>query len=96
MTQTRMQNILNRLDKVKATGSGWLSLCPAHEDRNPSLSLSEGNDGRVLIHCHAGCEFDSIVDALGVSVKDLMPDNGTIGNGKVNKMNISKIYDYRN
>ena len=91
-----IENILNRLDKSRKNGDGWMAPCPAHEDRNPSLSIREGHDGRVLLNCFAGCDFDSILDALGVSAKDLMADNGTAGNGKVNKMNISKIYDYRN
>jgi len=69
--QTRIQNILNRLDKVKASGSGWQSLCPAHEDTVPSLSINEGDDGRILLHCHAGCKFDSIISVLGLTAKDL-------------------------
>ena len=45
-------------------GSYGLCLCPAHSDRNPSLSLKNGADGRLLMHCHAGCSFPDILEAL--------------------------------
>jgi hypothetical protein len=48
--------------------------CPAHEDRSPSLSVCEGADGRALIHCHAYCEPDDVVRALGLQWPDLFPD----------------------
>ena len=53
-----------------------MARCPAHEDANPSLSISEGNDGRALLHCHAGCSADAIVGALGLTLAELMPDTG--------------------
>ena len=57
----------------KKFASGWQAHCPAHEDRNASLSISEGDDGRVLLHCHAGCSFDAITTAMGVNPGDLFP-----------------------
>lgn len=45
--------------------------CPAHRDRLPSLSIAEGMDGRVLLHCFAGCTTDAILDALHLSRRDL-------------------------
>lgn len=45
--------------------------CPAHQDRNPSLSVKEGDDGRVLLHCHAGCDSAEIVGAVGLRLADL-------------------------
>lgn len=41
-------------------GAGWLARCPVHEDREPSLSLAIGRDGRLLAKCHAGCPFEAI------------------------------------
>ena len=44
---------------------------PAHDDRNASLSISEGTDGTVLLKCHAGCETDEVCRALGIKLRDL-------------------------
>ena len=56
--------------------SDWRAQCPAHDDKQPSLSISEGQDGRVLMYCHAGCETPSIVAAIGMEMCDLMPASG--------------------
>lgn len=66
--------ILSRLQGVKGGHGQWTARCPAHDDRQNSLSVSEGNDGRVLLHCHAGCDLDRITAALGVTKSDLFPD----------------------
>lgn len=57
----------------RKTGAGWLAKCPGHEDRNASLSLSEGDDGRVLLKCHAGCSSEAVVGAIGIRMADLFP-----------------------
>ena len=67
--------LLSHLDGVKETGPGkYLSRCPAHDDRSPSLSIKDGDDGRVLIHCFAGCEPQSVLDAIGMTFSDIMPE----------------------
>ena len=72
----------SRLD-AKRSGSGWTAKCPGHQDRKPSLSISEGNDGRALLHCHAGCPTDEVLAAAGLTKKDLFPNSthGPIANG---------------
>ena len=45
-------------------GNGWTARCPAHDDRNPSLSISTGKGGKVLLRCHAGCDQAQVIDAL--------------------------------
>lgn len=55
---------------------GFAACCPAHEDTNPSLSISEGADGRVLVHCHAGCSPRAVVERAGLSMRDLMGNGG--------------------
>jgi putative DNA primase/helicase len=47
----------------RKSGAGYMACCPAHSDSNPSLSIVE-RDGIPLVHCHAGCEQSTVVDAL--------------------------------
>ena len=68
------QEILSRLRGVKGGRGQWTALCPAHNDTHNSLSISTGQDGRILFNCHAGCSVDAIAGALGLSVKDLFED----------------------
>lgn len=68
-----VHDLLNRLDKVHKVSGGWVACCPAHEDSNPSMSITE-KDGKILLHCHAGCSAESIVGAVGLSMSDLMPE----------------------
>ncbi|UEO01097.1 toprim domain-containing protein [Acidiferrobacter thiooxydans] len=70
-----LENLLARLDKVRQSGSEWQALCPAHDDRNPSLSIKEGDDGVLLVKCHIGCSARDIVGAVGLTLGDLFPDH---------------------
>ncbi len=58
----------------RRSGTGWACRCPAHDDRNPSLSIRVGDDGRALVRCHATCTQAEVVAALGLTMRDLMPD----------------------
>ena len=53
------------------SGSSGTARCPAHDDHDPSLSVSEGQDGKVLVKCHAGCEQEHVIAAL--QARDLWP-----------------------
>jgi len=46
------------------TGHDWMARCPAHDDREPSLSIRGANDGKVLVRCHAGCDQARVIEAL--------------------------------
>lgn len=72
-----INNFLGRLQKCRKTGKQtWMACCPAHNDKNPSMIVTEGIDGRVLVHCFSHeCGIDSIVEAVGMEIRDLMPDN---------------------
>lgn len=60
------------LVEARPTGTGkWQALCPAHNDRAPSLSIRDVQNGRVLVHCFAVCSVDAILSALGLSRHDL-------------------------
>lgn len=66
--------VLERLQGVRRTGDRrWSARCPAHDDRHPSLSLREADDGRILLHCWGGCEAADVVAALGLDMRDLFP-----------------------
>lgn len=66
--------VLDRLDGVRRNGAGWSAKCPAHDDRDPSLSIAEGDDGRVLVHCFGGCGALSVVQSIGLAISDLFPE----------------------
>lgn len=53
--------------KARKCGNGWIDICPAHDDSKPSLSVSVGAHGQLLLHCFAGCEFSDIVSAAGLN-----------------------------
>jgi len=65
------EKILGALTRVLKSGEGqWRALCPAHGSKSRSLSVREV-DGRVLIHCFAGCEVEDILAAVGLQFSDL-------------------------
>lgn len=69
-----IDDLLSRLDGVKKTGHGkWLAKCCAHDDRSPSLALAEGDDGRVLVKCFAGCSVENVLGAVGLTFDALFP-----------------------
>lgn len=82
-----IENLLSRLSGVRKSGSGWVARCPAHEDRKPSLSIGEGRDGTVMIHCFAGCSAEAVVDALGLELKDLFPSAGGLASSQPRNKN---------
>jgi putative DNA primase/helicase len=49
---------------ARKTGRGWMARCPAHDDREPSLSIRDADDGKVLVRCHAGCDQRRVIMAL--------------------------------
>ena len=53
--------------EARRCGNGYIDVCPAHEDRTPSLSISEGEDRKILLHCFAGCSFEEIISAAGLA-----------------------------
>ena len=65
--------VLSRLEKVTGKAPSWMAQCPAHDDRQASLHISEKPDGRVIFHCHAGCGGADVVQALGIQFGDLKP-----------------------
>lgn len=90
---------VERLDRFKRMGGEghYTACCPAHNDRNPSLSISIGDDGEILLNCFAGCDIAAIVAALGCELHDLYePKAGTAAKGGAPpSRQIAATYDYR-
>lgn len=71
---------LDRLEQVTDNGDGqYKSRCPAHDDQNPSLSVTATEGGTILVNCWAGCTADEVVAALGLTKADLFAGNGRGG-----------------
>ena len=86
-----LQNVLDRLDGVRESNGHYEARCPAHADRHASLSVSRGDEGCVLLHCHAGCKPVDVCKAMGLGLKDLFPQ----GNNGRGLRRIIATYDYR-
>lgn len=70
-----VSTLLSRLSGVRPTGNDrWACRCPSHEDRSPSLTIRVVPDGRILVHCFAGCDTGSVLGAIGLTVSDLFPE----------------------
>lgn len=63
-TYASAERIASALGKLKRSGRGFMCLCPAHDDRKPSLYVANGADGRLLLKCHARCEYRDVAAAL--------------------------------
>lgn len=87
-----IEKIIARLDGVRKTPAGYIARCPAHDDRKASLSISESEDGKALLKCHAGCTIEDICRAAGLDMKELFPENGRRDSG--NRGTIVAEYDY--
>lgn len=72
---TPLDNLLSRLDKVRQSGGEWTALCPAHDDKNPSLGIKESDNGVLLVKCHVGCATRDIMAAVGLGLPDLYPEH---------------------
>ncbi len=86
-----IDDFLALLKNVKPSADGnFQALCPGHDDRRQSLSVRE-KDGRILIHCFAGCSLDTILKSLGLEAKELFLE--TRGTRKT--LTIKEVYDYK-
>ena len=75
-----VETLLGRLEGVTRLNGFHRAFCPAHDDRNtPNLDVKEGEDGRALIICRAGCDAERVVEALGLETRDLFPRTDKAG-----------------
>lgn len=64
MTWPDASDVARALGGEQKAGGGWTAQCPCHEDKNPSLSISNGKDGKLLVKCRAGCEQSDVIAKL--------------------------------
>jgi hypothetical protein len=68
--------LLSRLERVKRTSaSTWIASAPTRDDRHPSMTIRELDDGRILIHDHGGDSVADILAAIGLTFDSLFPDS---------------------
>lgn len=73
-----IDNILRKLDKVKKSHRGYKACCPVHNDKHPSMTVTETDDGKVLIHCFScGARGTDVVEALGLPTSELFSGDFT-------------------
>lgn len=89
-----LQTVLSKLPDHKRSGAGYRARCPAHDDRQASLAVGVGDDGRVLIHCHACCEPQAVLRAIGLATADLFPGRGHQANGGGAARRLAATYPY--
>ena len=97
MTSTPVQAVLDRLPDAKPQSNGqWIATCTAHPDRDPSLSIGTGDDGRALVKCQAGCATEDVIAAMvpPLTMADLFP-KGTSPNGSATKRKPTTPVDFR-
>jgi putative DNA primase/helicase len=68
-----IEQVASHFEGVTGSDNKRMALCPAHEDRIPSLSITETND-KILLHCHANCEIQTILNHTGLTFEDLGSD----------------------
>jgi hypothetical protein len=91
MNQPTFEEILERFEGRRQSGSGYTVRCRAHDDKHNSLSIRmEG--GKVLLHCHAGCSVKAICAAAGLELKDLFLDDPVPKRG--NAWVVEQAYPY--
>lgn len=74
--EERLNRVASRLGKARRSGQGYVALCPAHNDHRPSLSVNlDETNGRVLMCCGAGCPIESVLEAIGLNLADVAPDD---------------------
>jgi len=74
LTSEPVARVLSRVQGAKRDRDGWRARCPAHQGKSDtSLSIAQGDDGRVLLKCFAGCSHQAVAAAVGLAASDLFP-----------------------
>ena len=94
--------ILSALEGAKERGGRYTAKCPAHDDKSPSLMISERDDGSTSIYCFAGCSAADVLAALGLSERDAWKplsdqsaDYKDLRNKRINVISRAVAYEYQ-
>lgn len=101
----KYEEFLTHFEVITQKGNSAQCICPAHKDKNPSLTITNSSNG-ILLHCHAGCNTLDVLKAAGLNWSDLY-ENGkkpkTYSNKKTlvefasyNGSTLKDYYDYYN
>lgn len=77
----------------KKTRNGYKCCCPAHDDKNPSMSIAKAHKGKVLLKCFAGCSVELICEALNIRVADLFPQESGVQSRRAQSANPGSSHD---
>ena len=91
MENPKFVTIVTKLSARKQ-GLQWLAKCPAHDDRQASLSLNQSNDGTILLKCFAGCSTERIIETIGFNMSDLFVPKQT---SQKQPKEIAATYEYQ-
>lgn len=95
MDNPNLRELLGHLEQVTETSNGWDALCPAHDDHRPSLGVSVGADGRILLNCRSNhCDPVTIMQCVGMSAKQLFVPVED-GGAKQDWGRLAATYDYQ-
>ena len=74
----KYEDFLKRIGREDVAAESLQVKCPVHDDSLASLHISRGDNGIVLLHCFAGCRYEEIVQAFGISLDELNPSGCTL------------------
>lgn len=95
MTDALRDLVLPRLEGIRKSGSGFTAKCPAHDDGRASLSVGPGKDHPVVFHCHANCDRDDILAAMGLTWEQVCADRDDQPRGEwTPRGDAIAVYDY--
>jgi hypothetical protein len=94
MNDDHVYRVLEKLDGVRRSGSGWKARCPAHHDPSPSLGINVADDGKILLRCYAGCDWRDVCEAAEIDPRDLFPPKESVVKQNGHGKRIAATYNY--
>ncbi|WP_143703974.1 MULTISPECIES: hypothetical protein [Luteimonas] len=74
MSAAPLDHLLSKLEGVQSSGRGYRACCPACGGRSRKLSITQAEEGRLLVHCFGGCVTSDVLGSIGLGIADLFPE----------------------